>query len=394
MKKEKKVKEERAPLSERKKAIRRKKRFRLVLRSLILLVVIFTITFVTLSLLGSVRFSNITECFTSFFAMFKKGDGYPYTVSYSNIKTMDMLGKNPVIVENNSIYVLNANAGKTVEEDHSYLDPALRVNNGRILMFDRASDKFMVLTSNSKLYDYQAGKNLITAAISRSGYVAFATGADNACSVLNVLDTKKNLVFAWRCADEYISDIAFASDNRLAVSVIGVKTARAYSKVVVLDMNKDSAAASFEFPDTSVFDIEYISGKRLEVIGDNLYSIISRDLSGKTDTAFAPYKLSNAAKHKRSLALSVSELDGGTHILKLFNGNGKMLFEKSIEEGVDDISVYGSSTAVLQSGKVTVFNSRGNQVSTVDVGKNVYRIKLAGSRLYVFSVNEIRTYGV
>ena len=62
------MEKEKAPLSERKKAIRKKKRIRLVLRTAVLLAVIFVIAFITLSLLGSVRFSNVTEGFTNFFA--------------------------------------------------------------------------------------------------------------------------------------------------------------------------------------------------------------------------------------------------------------------------------------------------------------------------------------
>lgn len=382
---------EKAPVSERKKAVKKKKRLRLLLRAVILLAVIFIITFITMSLLGSVRFSNVTEAFTTFAASFKNGGGYPVDIGYGDIKAVDMLGKKPVIVQSGSICVLNSAAGKTFETEHGYLDPALRVNNGRILLFDRASDKLMVLTANSKLYDYKAEKNIITAAISSSGYVAYVTQSDNTSCVLNVLNTKKAVVFAWSCADEYISDVSFASDNRLAVSVIGVKEAKPYSKVIVLDMNKESSLATFDFPDSSVFDLEYTRGKQLAVVGDNVFSVISRDLSGKTDSAFAPYKLSNIAKYKRSFALAVSELDKGKHIIKLFGG-GKLIFEQPFDEGVDDIALYGSNVAVLHSGKVKVFNRRGKVTSELDVGKNVYRIKLAGSRLYAFSVNEIRKY--
>lgn len=365
-----------------------------VVSAVALLTVIMIIAFMSMRLLGDIRYSNVTEGFNNFIAGFSDGEGYPFKINYNDVKAIDMLGSRPVVVESNSVYVLNAAAAKTVEAEHTYLNPAVRVNNGRILLFDRASGKYMVLSGTKLLYEKALDVNIITAAIGSNGSVAVATESSSARSRLTVFSPRQDEIFVWDCASGYISDIDFASGNRVAVTIIGIDTADVTSKVVFLDFDMDKAVASFDFPASAALESEYISGNRLAVVGNDFFSVIEKDMTAKSDNSFSPYNISNISRNGNIYALALSGLDAGKHILKVYNKKGVQLFETEIDNKTDDISVCGSHVAVLLDGTVKIFNKLGELTDTLDVGNNVYRIRYTGSVVYAFSVNSITKHEV
>lgn len=392
---------EKRKVNKRKPATKRqKKKMTLSLKNAKTLKV-FAVVFVILLLVvigaaqfGGVTFATIGDSIRTSLAGVGSGEGYPYRMNGVEISDAGMTNSDLVLVYDDSVKVLDSTAKELSNIAHKYNHPVMSSNSGRVLLYDEGGKSFRVQSKTRILYEKELEHIIYTGAMGKDGTVALATSASGAESMLTVFDNGKDEVFVWKCAKEHIISCDVSDNGKLfAVSVMGVDNGSIYSKVYIFNKNKTEAQATFEYKDSSVSSVQFLSNETLFVLGNNVCQIIKGDeVKEEIDVSInTPSRLYISDNNTAILVLS--KYSSTTQkIIKVYNKSGVELFTQEIDGLVKSVSTDGKYIAVLTDDNVQIFNHKGNAVGSADVNTDAEEVIVSSRNTYVYSLDKIERY--
>ncbi len=392
---------EKRKLNKRKPAPkRRKKKMTLSLKNaktLKVLAVVFVILLLVVigaAQFGGVTFATIGDSIRTSLAGVGSGEGYPYRMNGVEISDAGMTNSDLVLVYDDSVKVLDSTAKELSNITHKYNHPVMSSNSGRVLLYDEGGKSFRVQSKTRILYEKELDHIIYTGAMGKDGTVALATSASGAESMLTVFDNGKDEVFVWKCAKEHIISCDVSDNGKLfAVSVMGVDNGSIYSKVYIFNKNKTEAQATFEYKDSSVSSVQFLSNETLFVLGNNVCQIIKGDeVKEEIDVSInTPSRLYISDNNTAILVLS--KYSSTTQkIIKVYNKSGVELFTQEIDGLVKSVSTDGKYIAVLTDDNVQIFNHKGNAVGSADVNSDAEEVIVSSRNTYVYSLDKIERY--
>lgn len=362
---------------------------------------VFAVVFVILLLVvigaaqfGGVTFATIGDSIRTSLAGVGSGEGYPYRMNGVEISDAGMTNSDLVLVYDDSVKVLDSTAKELSNIAHKYNHPVMSSNSGRVLLYDEGGKSFRVQSKTRILYEKELEHIIYTGAMGKDGTVALATSASGAESMLTVFDNGKDEVFVWKCAKEHIISCDVSDNGKLfAVSVMGVDNGSIYSKVYIFNKNKTEAQATFEYKDSSVSSVQFLSNETLFVLGNNVCQIIKGDeIKEEIDVSInTPSRLYISDNNTAILVLS--KYSSTTQkIIKVYNKSGVELFTQEIDGLVKSVSTDGKYIAVLTDDNVQIFNHKGNAVGSADVNTDAEEVIVSSRNTYVYSLDKIERY--
>ena len=379
---------------------KRKKKMTLTLKNaktLKVLAVVFVILLLVVigaAQFGGVTFATIGDSIRTSLAGVGSGEGYPYRMNGVEICDAGMTNSDLVLVYDDSVKVLDSTAKELSNIAHKYNHPIMSSNSGRVLLYDEGGKSFRVQSKTRILYEKELDHTIYTGAMGKDGTVALATSASGAESMLTVYDNDKDEVFVWKCAKEHIISCDVSDNGRLfAVSVMGVDNGSIYSKVYIFNKNKTEAQATFEYKDSSVSSVQFLSNETLFVLGNNVCQIIKGDeVKEEIDVSInTPSRLYISDNNTAILVLS--KYSSTTQkIIKVYNKSGVELFTQEIDGLVKSVSTDGKYIAVLTDDNVQIFNHKGNAVGSADVNTDAEEVIVSSRNTYVYSLDKIERY--
>jgi len=364
-----------------------------------LLIALLLITSFTVIKLGGIAGSNFSDGVKSMFSAFSPGNGFPYQISGTDLKTIDMIGSDILISVDGSAEVINSTAKETLSFQDTFSKAVTDVCNGRAIMFDRSSGNFKVLSRTGVLFEKDMGQNILVAAIGKKGNFAVATESKTAQSELKVYDSNKSQIFVWVCAVERISSLALSDDGkRIAVTVVGAKDGELYSKLFVFAFNENKTVASFDYPETALIKVKFTGKTTAVAIGDKLMSIINLETKQKQDVSFGTDELHRLYVHEsgKTAIVLASFGNAAQSELKVYGSKGEPLFKKSFNEEIKWVSCDMNYTSVLLANKVQSFNNKGDLMGNIKLAGKAEKILISGKKTYVVSggnINQFSTVG-
>lgn len=386
----------------RKKSVpkKRKKKMTLTLKNaktLKVLAVVFVILLLVVigaAQFGGVTFATIGDSIRTSLAGVGSGEGYPYRMNGVEICDAGMTNSDLVLVYDDSVKVLDSTAKELSNIAHKYNHPIMSSNSGRVLLYDEGGKSFRVQSKTRILYEKELDHTIYTGAMGKDGTVALAISASGAESMLTVYDNDKDEVFVWKCAKEHIISCDVSDNGRLfAVSVMGVDNGSIYSRVYIFNKNKTEAQATFEYKDSSVSSVQFLSNETLFVLGNNVCQIIKGDeVKEEIDVSInTPSRLYISDNNTAILVLS--KYSSTTQkIIKVYNKSGVELFTQEIDGLVKSVSTDGKYIAVLTDDNVQIFNHKGNAVGSADVNTDAEEVIVSSRNTYVYSLDKIERY--
>lgn len=341
---------------------------------------------------GGITLSGISADIKGFFSSLGNGGGYPYSLSDSTIISAGKIGSGIMVLDNDSLSILNATAKEIAGVQHTFSNPATNTSNGRAVLFDRASGRFKVVSSSGVLFEKDMERNILAAALGKKGNVAVGAKSLNAQSDLTVFDKNKKEIFAWECANERISAVALSANGKsAAAAVIGANDAEIYSKVFVFDFDKNEPVAVFDYPATALIELKFGTGHTLIAAGDKSISVISLESGQKQDYSFGTGQLNCLYVHENGKTAVVLSAFGNEskNDLKVFSAKGVLLFEKSFDQAVRRVSCDENYVSILLDNEVQTFNEKGRQMGSVYADKYTERIISAGKNTYLIEKSTI-----
>lgn len=343
---------------------------------------------------GGVTFSTIGDYISTSIARIGAGDGYPYSVHGMNITDAVITNSDLALLDSDSVKVINSTAKEISDLKYTYDHPVMFSNSGRILLYDMGGKSFRVQSKTRVLYEKAMDYMILTATIGRDGSVAVATRADGAESMLTVFDKNNDEAFVWMCSKEHIVSCDVSDNGRyFTVAVLGVQNGTVYSKVYVFDKKFDDPIASFEYQETAVASVQFLSNETVMVLGNNLCEIINgSEVKEKVDVSVdTPSRL--YISDNNTAVLVLSKYSSTTQkIIKVYDKTGAEKFCADIDGLVKSVHSDGKYVAVLTDSKLQVFNMKGEMCGSADVNSDAEKVLVSSRRTYVYSSDKIDMY--
>ncbi len=338
--------------------------------------------------------SMATEGFRTMLAKIGSGNGFPY--SLAGISASELLGSGSdlILLDDAGVRVIDSTAKEISNLEHNFDHPVAESSGGRILLYDIGAKQFRIQSKTRVLFEKQTDYMILTAALGKDGSVAVATRADGAESMLTVFDKKHKDVFRWACAKEHIVSCDVSDDGKKFVAaVLGVDNGSVYSKVYVFEKDKTEPAASFEYKDSALAQVKFLSNDRFIVFGNNVCEIIDgKEVSKKIDVSVnTPSRL--FVSDNNTAVLVLSKYSSTTQkIVKVYNKSGKEVFSAEITGIVKSVSTDGKYTAVLTDSQVCIYNMKGEMTGKAELTSDPIGVAVYGKHTYVFESEGIFEY--
>ncbi len=365
------------------------------LKLLAIIFVVFLLIILAAGQFGGVTFSTIGDQIRTSIAGFGSGDGYPYRMNGVEISDAGVTNSDLLLVYDDTVKVLDSTAKEISNLNHDYDHPILSSNSGRALIYDVGAKKFRVQSKTKILYEKEFPYMILTGAMGKDGTVAIGSRTKDAQSMLTVYNTKAEEIFVWKCAKENIISCDVSDNGRyFAVTVLGVNNGAVYSKVHIFNKNDTEPKASFEYVDSAVSSVQFLSNETLFVFGNNICEVVKGDkVKEKIDvTVNTPYKL--YISDNNTAVLVLSKYSSTTQkIIKVYSKSGSELFTQEINGLIKSVSTDGKYTGVLTDEQVQIYNNRnGKNCGSADVNTDAEKVMISGRNTYVYSVDKIDKY--
>lgn len=358
------------------------------------ILVVLLLIIIAAAQFGGVTFSTINDNIRTAVAGIGSGDGYPYRMNGIEISDADITNSDLLLVYDDTVKVLDSTAKELSNLPHSYDHPVMRSDSGRALIYDEGGKSFRVQSKTRVLYEKELDYMILTGAMGKDGTVAIGSRAPDAQSMLTVYNTKHEEIFVWKCAKENIISCDVSNNGKLfAVTVLGVDNGSVYSKVYIFTKKSTEPKASFEYKDSAVSSVQFLSNETLFVFGNNLCEVIKGDeVKEKIDVSVnTPYKL--YISDNNTAVLVLSKYSSTTQkIIKVFNKSGQELFTQEIDGMVKSVATDGKYTAVLTDENVQIYNNKGKMSGSASVNTDAEKVMISGRNTYVYSVDKIEKF--
>lgn len=356
--------------------------------------VILILVSIAAAQISGVTFSMASDGIRTVIAKIGSGGGFPYSLAGISASDLSSSTSDLILLDDSGIRVIDSTAKEISNIEHSFDHPVVEASSGRILLYDIGAKQFRIQSKTRILFEKQTDYIILTAALGQDGSAAVATRADGAESMLTVYDKNHKEAFRWACAKEHIISCDI-SDNgkKYAVAVLGVENGSVYSKVYVFEKNKTEPYASFEYNDSALTQIKFLSGDKFIVFGNNICEIIDgKSVSDKIDVSTnTPSSL--FVSDNNTAVLVLSKYSSTTQkIIKVYNKSGKETFSSEITGIVKSVSTDGKYTAVLTDSQVCIYNAKGEMTGKADITSDPIDVAVCGKRTYVFSSEGIFEY--
>jgi hypothetical protein len=384
----------RKPVKRKKKSLTISVKNAKTLKLIAIILVVLLLIVLAAGQFGGVTFSTISDHIRTAVAGIGSGDGYPYRMNGIEISDADTTNSDLILVYDDTVKVLDSTAKEISNTPHTYDHPIMSCNSGRALIYDVGAMNFRVQSKTGTLYEKELPYMILTGAMGKDGTVAVASRAKDAQSMLTVYNTKEEEIFVWKCAKENIISCDVSDNGRLyAVSVLGVENGSVYSKVYIFNKNGTEPKASFEYMDSAVSSVQFLSNETLFVFGNNICQVIKGEkVKENIDVSVnTPYKL--YISDNNTAVLVLSKYSSTTQkIIKVYNKSGSELFTQEINGLIKSVSTDGKFTGVLTDENVQIYNKKGKMCGSASVNTDAEKVMISGRNTYVYSADKIEQF--
>lgn len=384
-------------MEEKTKSGKRKlsKRAKLILTLSVVVISVLLIVFTAAQNLGNMTITQMAESVKSYFMSLGAGDGFPYSMDALEMRDIRINNSNLHILTTGKTITLNQTAKEIMPQEHPYSNPAMKSKGTGFIVFDLDSDRFRVMNNTEIIHEDEASGKITAGAIGASGNYAIGSYGENVQSMLTVYNRKNEEIFIWKFKSERITDISLCDNGKFAaVTTVDVKDGEVNSKLYVFDFKSSDYVSCFDYPSTTLVKVDYIKGKNIVAVGNNIRSYIKNNTNRKDELKFGSDMLRNyCITDKGRNALVVSRY-GSAALSKLsvYSASNKEQFTITFDKEAKWVDCDERYTAVLFESEVKTFNKSGKQIGSISFEGEPLRVAVDGSRTYVITTSGIQCF--
>ena len=324
-----------------------------------------------------------------------EGDGYPtaFSGAYISAGNFDLLSGVPAYCSDTAITVLNSNAGKYLEEQHSFASPVLSVNSGCGIVYNIDATGYSVFRRDKLEYTGAVKYKIFSADIAENGSYAILTSSDEYLSRLTVFRSDNLEKYNYSFADYYMNTVSINKEGTRAVlSGVSARNGGLISVIYILDFTQDNYLQRYEVDDTYIYSVRYLDNGSVYAVGSDKLFYINVNDGTKTDIGYNSRNLTAFnIKRDQGVIMSLStNPDGRNCDLLSFDTNGSKDCEIATGEKIISLDMRRNDRAILTPEGIIVYDREGEQRFTVQTDADARKLLFANtSTFYVLGRSRI-----
>ncbi len=331
-----------------------------------------------------------------FNALNGKGESFPITLNGSISLKQEKLDNALAVLTDNSVTIYGKNGHMARNQAHYMASPALAAAGNYALVYDIGGSKWRLETASGTLLSGESEYNILSAAVSESGYFALVCVGDDAHSGVYVYNRTGKKIFGWNCVNYYITTAALSGSGRkLTVCGLNAENGMLKSAVYVLDVEKSREISLTTFSDEILLDVGYLKSGMAIVVGEN--SIITVSENGDTvEKAFSGNKITAYDfEYGSGFVYSTSPIEGsGLTTLTALDTEGRQRFSEQLSCNVTDVALSTDYICLLSQGSAVSYTIGGKRLGEFDVTVDAKRVDIIKDKVYILCNTVMRRHGI
>lgn len=325
-------------------------------------------------------------------------DGVIYQVDSDNVKEIAPYDNGVVMLTNSAVQYIDSSGREIDTNKHTFASPEMQVNGKTVFVYDKGGSGYRV-EKNASVYSEQAASGAITCgAIGKKDNYAFSLdNHEGYQSHIFVYSFRGQKLFEWGSATDYCFRMALSdSGNKLAVAVIGVDNAEYYSKVMVFNFNSGQPAYTVDLAGKTVFDIDFITGRRIAVYTDNGVFLIENDGEYQCISEYTAAEIMQAFVSSNGLSCTAVAPYGNEQapVITVFDQRHKLLYSHQYNELISGLVSGGSYVGVVMFDRVQILNSDDKVLGDILPGEGCERCVIVNHSLYILTGTGLHRYSI
>ena len=323
-------------------------------------------------------------------------DGVIYKIDADTVRMMSPYGGGVALLTNSSVLYLDSSGREIESNKHIFATPEMRLNDKTVFLYDKGGTGCR-LEKNASVYREFTAPGVITCgAVGKKDNYAFSLdNHEGYQSHIFVYSFKGDKQFEWGSASDYCFRMALSdSGNRLAVCVLGVENAEYYSKVMLFSFNSGQPNYTVDFSGKTVFDIDFVTGKKLAVYTDAGVYFIDSDgtMSARQEYSSSEIEHSCVNAHGLSCTAVIPYGNEQTPLITVFDASHKAIYSHQYNTLISGVVCSGSYVGVVMFDKVQILSRSNRIVGDIHLGETCERCVIVNNYLYVLTGTGLHRY--
>ena len=315
-----------------------------------------------------------------------------------SIKNIEKYSSGLVMLTDTAVEYLDSAGRKLASNSHQYSQPVIVPKQSSVLLYDKGGTSFRI-EKNSKVYNtYTVASPITCATIDNRGNYAYVLNEDGGFqSHLYVYSYKGKKLFEWGSASDYCIGTAISDNGKnIALSMLSVKNGEYVSKVIFFSFSAGEAAYTVEFPDCTVFRLEFLSGKNVAAFTDNGIYVIGKNGEYVKKSAYSPSEIMHSSICDKGISSVALALHGNTRdsMLTVFNKKFDSVFSLEYNSEIYSVCSSDKYIAVILSDTVEMYDEKGSSTGSILIDEKCVDAAFSGRFLYILTVSGIYSFDV
>ncbi len=324
----------------------------------VLLVLLLFITLLFGS--GAVSYEKMYYMFKDISYIKSYGESEPSSLSYSRPVQNQVFSSfkgGLAVASDSEIKTFTSTGRVTMSIGSEFTNPRLSSSNEYLLIYDQGSNSYSIYNSFISVHREKLDFPISYADMAENGSFLLVTRSERYDSVVRVYDSNFKEVTQYSKNDRVIS-ASLSSDGRFA-AVLSM-TAEHGGSVVdlnVVDCKKKEVVSTSTFDGLMPYRCDFLTDDRIAVILSDRVCVVDRGGKIKGEYNY-PSSLERIDVSGDRVALLFSESESlNKKTVSLLDKEGNLTFSDTVKGNVRDIKISDGALYLLESGKVTRFNT-------------------------------------
>ncbi len=286
---------------------------------------------------------------------------------------------NAIVARNTTVSCVDGNMNNIWTINQNNAAPVIKTNGKYVLTYS-FDVPGAVLTKGGDSIEFAVENHIIGGSVNKNGYCALVTREKGYKAQIIVFSPDGEVLYKWHSADNYIIDTAISHDNRtLAVATADFSKNTASGGLMLFNFSQEKPFAGQVLENNLIMQIEYTGKDSLLAVGD-VASVVFNSLGEKKyEYSYSGKSLTNYdIGEDNSIVLALNESDSVLNDteIKILSSNLKEKGTYMANGAINCVDCADGQVLVVSDRKLALVSKRGNELSKLDVNKDVKKAVL------------------
>ena len=320
-----------------------------------------------------------------------------YAVNADAVVQMAPYSSGVALLTANSLEYVDPYGNLMNASEHTFSNPVMVTAGKNLILYDRGGNALRIDKNAVKYKQIEFESAVSCADITGAGTYAYVLNADGGYqSHLFAYSYKGALLFEWSSADYVLSVTVSPNGKYAAVGVLSVDNAEVRTRVEFFNFSKNEPVYTVDFSGETVYDLEFVSAKKLVVLTDRGAYAIAPDGEKTVLCEYAANEMNHTELCKDGLGVAAVNLYGNNNnaLVRIFDKGCRNVFEREYTETVVSVRATQNYAAVVTGSEIHVLDGKNVLTGKLSPGETCMDCCISGSRIYVLTASGLHNYNL